>query len=373
MKHSTATFLLLFGALIFWAACQRSKDDIPGLAVTFRDGVLYSENVAKFGHKVLIRDQDLLVTDLYNVYWFVEDAEEWKARQIISAPPEKGQLVQIDLDRNTLCLGYSLGDFTSSGQVVIYELVSGRWKEVQQLHGIEANDAFGWVLDLDGDNMIVKAHTAWSDSTDINAIKGAGGVQFFRRTAGIWMPVGHFQAEEPKGGDHFGNILALEGNYAFVGSSTMDGLYVYAFDGRNWTFKQKWPGIRATKVAVHNGNMIIREEAYYNEPQLLSFRVENGEIVDTYAFDFGLHYGTDVDLKVYRDWALSPAFVTNAGDQLDGVVWLLRLVNGVWTKVRAYTVAEAYPGRFGGSLALSDDWVVISADLQKKVFFYPLP
>lgn len=352
MKRSFSPLLLLFGALLFWAGCQKSEYAILGKSITFRDNVLTCESCAHFGYKTVISGPNLVVTDWYRVYWFEQNGENWEFRQVLSSP-SNGRIASIDLDDNTLCFGFEYNGSEESGRVIIYELKAGKWEEVQTLYGI-SGDYFGSLLAVDGDHMVVRA------SANNNGV-----IHFFHRMAGLWVLAGSFQDEEARA---FGYVVALEGDYAYISSFVDATISVYAYDGRHWAFKEKWPDIRANNISIHEGTMIIRPEDIYNEPGLLSFDVEDGEIIATYPFDFDLFFGGDMDMKVFKDRALVPEFPGGSSP----AVWQLRLVDGVWTKEKEYIRKIPNRSRFGVDVDLSADWAVISHDLENQVHIYPI-
>ncbi|MCB0630466.1 MAG: hypothetical protein R2824_22255 [Saprospiraceae bacterium] len=98
-----------------WSSYQKWDSDIPGLKVTFQDTVLYATNVPHFGYKVALQDRHLVVTEWNDVYYFVRDGEGWRARQVIHSTSTTGAVTDIDLDGNTLCIGYNIGAFGGHG------------------------------------------------------------------------------------------------------------------------------------------------------------------------------------------------------------------------------------------------------------------
>lgn len=139
--------------------------------------------------------------------------------------------------------------FESAGAVYIFERSSGSWKAVQKIVASDrsAYDEFGYSVAISGDHAIVGARgTTLTADEDNNGYTGTAYI-FSRSQTGKWNEVLKVIPGDRKSGDRLGTSVAINGDYAIVGSPANDvtnpddgAIYVYwqSGDGK-WTQTQK--------------------------------------------------------------------------------------------------------------------------------------
>ncbi len=123
-----------------------------------------------------------------------------------------------------------------------------------------ANDKFGGDVAVDGDTIIVGAHTEKSSATGVNgnqiddSANNAGAAYVFVRSDAVWSQQAYLKASNTEAFDQFGYSVALSGDTAVVGAweedsgaTGVDGdqndnslvnagaAYVFARSGGNWS------------------------------------------------------------------------------------------------------------------------------------------
>lgn len=79
---------------------------------------------------------------------------------------------------------------------------------------LRAGDHFGWAVDIDGDTIVVGAHTSWPGS-----VNQAGSVDVFQRAPdGVWTHTATLTAADPLPGGNFGHDVAVSGDTIVVGA-----------------------------------------------------------------------------------------------------------------------------------------------------------
>jgi hypothetical protein len=106
-----------------------------------------------------------------------------------------------------------------AGAAYIFMREGADWIDVYQLVASDAqvNDGFGFSVAIDGDFAIVGA--PWEDSGG----DGAGAVYIFKRTdTNTWDSGTKVMAPDAEAGDHYGESVAISGDYAVVGARYND-------------------------------------------------------------------------------------------------------------------------------------------------------
>jgi len=92
-----------------------------------------------------------------------------------------------------------------------------------------ADDYFGNSVSISGNYAIVG--NVWDDDKGTNS----GSAYVFEYDAGNWSPVAKLTASDGTAGREYGNSVAVEGNYAFVGTSYANKVYVYSRGESGWS------------------------------------------------------------------------------------------------------------------------------------------
>ena len=103
-----------------------------------------------------------------------------------------------------------------------------------------ANDEFGWFVDIDGDYAIVGAHH------DDDSGNTSGTAFIFKRNGTTWTQQQKLTASDGAAGDKFGQSVSIDGDFAIVGAlwnsekATYAGAaYIFVRSGTTWTQQAK--------------------------------------------------------------------------------------------------------------------------------------
>ncbi len=181
-------------------------------------------------------------------------------------------------------------------------------------------DYFGEALAIDGDYAVVGS---WLD--DENG-QDAGAARIFHRVGAEWQEQAVLLASDGEAGDQFGITVAINGDVAFVGAQRDDNangafagaVYIYERSGEVWTEREK--------IVATDG-----------------------------AFDD--RFGAAVASR--GDRLIIGAVGVNEGR---GSAYVYHRAGGDWLFVNRITVANASPGdAFGGALAIENDVAIVGA------------
>lgn len=110
---------------------------------------------------------------------------------------------------------------SGAGAVYIYDRSTGQ--QVQKIiaggtNARQPNDAFGNIIDLNGDSLIVGTPNHPWDTAGGNYVEQAGAAWVFYRINGLFVQQSRLVAGDRAAGDRFGTSVSIEGNRAVVGS-----------------------------------------------------------------------------------------------------------------------------------------------------------
>jgi len=240
----------------------------------------------------------------------------------------------------------------------------------------EADDSFGISVSVDGDYAIVGA---WLENTGGSI---AGAAYIFHRTAGnTWDGGTKIMGADTDAGEHFGQSVALAGEYAIVGApaaytgSSMTGaVYIFHRTDDTWDAGTKIvaSGLEASDAfglsVGLSGDYAIVGVPYFEDPGGYS----TGEAyiyhrTDTNTWDAGTKItspGTQdssafgLSVAISSDNAIVGAPFKDSG----GAAYIFHRIDGIWdagTKIVA-SDAEA-SDLFGQSVAISGDYAIVGA------------
>ena len=127
-----------------------------------------------------------------------------------------------------------------AGAAYVFERVQSRWSQVQRISAqdAQADAQFGTVLAISGDRIVVGAQ---QDSQSAGLDSGAAYV--FERTGSTWFQVKKLLPNDPTQGAGFGSAVAIDGDYAVIGSPSAGGYlgaaHVFYRSASGWTQTQK--------------------------------------------------------------------------------------------------------------------------------------
>jgi hypothetical protein len=114
----------------------------------------------------------------------------------------------------------------NSGAAYVFERVNGIWTQTAYLKASnsDANDFFGFNVDIDGDTIVVSAEREDSSATGVDGNEGdngaedAGAAYVFERVGESWEQAAYLKASNTEAGWFFGGNLAFAGDTILVGA-----------------------------------------------------------------------------------------------------------------------------------------------------------
>ena len=210
-------------------------------------GHLFATSVAMDGNNVIVGtrgDNNFAGA----AYFFVRDGEEWTRTQKVSAEDAERAAwfgVSVDIDGNYAIIGAKNdGDENDYGAAYIFEHEGDEWIQQQKVTADDAgvNDYFGTWVAIDGEYAIVG-----SPQDDLGEEDEAGSAYIFHFNGDEWVQQQKLIADDFAGGDQFGNAVSISGDYVIVGSKNCDSdvgiltgaAYIFNRDGDEWTQTHK--------------------------------------------------------------------------------------------------------------------------------------
>ena len=205
-----------------------------------------------------------------------------------------------------------------------------------------ANDAFGSVVALSGDTLVVGAWHEDSSSAGVNSTsnelaESAGAVYVFTRTAGVWSQQAYLKASNPQAFDAFGFSVAISGDTIVVGAFSEDS----STTGVNSIPNESGNNSGAAYVFTRTAGA-WSQQAY--------LKASNASSADR----FGSSVAIDGDTAVIG--------ASHESDDESGAAYVFTRSAGVWSQ-QAYLKASnpGFQDEFGWSVALSGNTLVVGA------------
>jgi len=191
------------------------------------------------------RYDDTGARDAGSAYIYVRSGTTWSLQSTLNNPTPKsydefGYNVSISGD---YAIVGAYGDDTSvsnSGSAYIYARSGTTWSLQATLNSPthEVGDLFGHSVAISGDYAIVGAY--YEDTGADNA----GSAYIYVRSGTTWSLQSTLNNPTPAAVDHFGNSVAISGDYAIVGAYSDDtgateagSAYIYARSGTTWSLQ----------------------------------------------------------------------------------------------------------------------------------------
>ncbi|MEK6644313.1 MAG: FG-GAP repeat protein [Planctomycetota bacterium] len=205
--------------------------------------------------------------------------------------------------------------------------------EITKLIGADTadNDQFGVSVDIDGDTAIVGAH-----GDDNAGGTTAGAAYVFIRSGGAWIQQAKLTASDAASGDTFGASVAIEGDTAVVTADQDD---------------------HAGGVSAGSAYVFIRMDGVWSQQAKLVAS-------DAAASD---RFGNAVSLS--GDTVVVGAGLDDHTSLMEpGAAYVFTRCNGSWSQQAKLTASDAANGdRFGASVAIDQNWVVVGANSDDHV------
>lgn len=138
-----------------------------------------------------------------------------------------GNKVKIDGNNAIIGIPFYDGSFSNQGAVMVYTYneISKTWEQKGNTildSNPAANENFGFSVDVSGDFIIVGGPNDDSGYTD----QGTASIFLFNTTTSLWELQGSKLTNQfPAGNDHFGEAVAIDGNYVIVGAPDDDDAF----------------------------------------------------------------------------------------------------------------------------------------------------
>ncbi|MCD4652482.1 FG-GAP repeat protein [bacterium] len=217
---------------------------------------------------------------------------------------------------------------TNSGSVFVYHSDAGSWSFHQKLMSGSDNDNFGKSISVDG---AWAAIGAFKDSTYHNE---SGAVYMYHFDGVNWTETQKIKAGDPNATDWFGLAVALDGQQLLIGAPydndngpESGSIYIFSYDNGTWTQQEK--------ISASDGSA----------NQL---------------------FGAALDIS--RKYAVVGASNDSDHGIRSGATYLLHYDGRTWVELLKFSANDAADyHKFGFSVALSDEFAVIGAPRDKDM------
>jgi hypothetical protein len=220
---------------------------------------------------------------------------------------------------------------------------SGVWEEVYWLDS-NTGDHFGYSVSISGNTILVGARRNSYDENGGDFEQYAGAAYFVNRDgSGNWNLGQKIVAADREDGDHFGNAVAIDGDYAIVGAH---------FNGTN---------ANGAIVGLHSGAAYIFERSGGTWSQVKKALAPDGE----YSDEFGISVSLSGDYALVglelEDYPAPSQFEPGIGNA--GAAYLFkRNSSGVWSYPTQLSASDKGSGdHFGNALSISGEHMIIGA------------
>ncbi len=251
---------------------------------------------------------------------------------------------------------------SNSGAAYIFTRSAGVWTQQAYLkaNNADADDDFGYSVNVSGDTAVVGARLEDGDATTVNgngstnSASGSGAAYVFTRSAGAWTQQAYLKSSNSGAGDNFGVSVAVDVDTILVGASFEDGSATTV----NGTVNDNATSAGAAYVFTRSAG-VWTQQAY--------LKANNSELADL----FGIYVALDGDTAVIGSINESSNAKTVNGNGSNnnapssGAAYVFTRSAGTWTQ-QAYLKANnsGVDDRFGTSVAVSGDVVVVGANAE---------
>ena len=325
---------------------QTIDDFTPVQKVTASDGAEYAD----FGHSVSISGDLMVAGALY--------------ARIDSGPASGSQ----------------------TGSAYIFEQAGdGTWSEVAQLFASDAwsSDFFGRSVSISGDLVVVGA-----SGNDDNGTSSGSAYIFEQDGKGTWSEVAKLTASDAVAGAIFGYSVSISGDLVVVGASGNDdngissgSAYIYERDGNGaWSEVAKLnasdgnqadlfgSGVSISGDTVVVGSYLDDDNGFDSGSAYIYERAGDGtwpEVAKLTASDPDEYDEFGFSVSISGDRVVVGADYDDDNGSASGSAYIFeRNGKGTWSEVAKLTASDAaVSDRFGGSVAISGDLVLVGARL----------
>lgn len=270
-------------------------------------------------------------------------------------------------DSNAIGIGGNEADNSAagSGAVYVFARSSGVWSQQEYLKASnsDADDSFGYQLDLSDSGDVLAVSAIWEDSDGSaeidNSASNAGAVYTFSRSGTSWIQTDYLKASNAESNDHFGGHLRLSGDglTLVAGAATPDTGTLHGEDSAATGIG----GDETDNTVEQSGAVYVFAESGGSWSQQAYIKASNTGLGD--LFGFGIALSQDGDTLAVGARAedsdatgIGGSQVSNASSN-SGAVYLYTRSSGIWSDTITY-IKAANTGAgdsFGYALDLNDD------------------
>lgn len=278
-----------------------------------------------------------------------------------------------------------VGENPGQGAAYVFTRDGGTWKLQARLIAEDgkAHDQFGWSVALTADTALVGALAA-----DVGGDDSRGAAYVFTRDGDTWSPQAKLIADDGEADNRFGWSVDLSGNTALVGAALADGgdrpgqgaAYVFTRRGDKWrqqatlTPADGAAGDRFGVSVALSGDTALVGARF----AVVDDKLEQGA---AYVFDRGSDGGWrqqgkltasdgveldgfGVSVALSGDTALVGADGADTGEADQGAAYVFTHDGGVWSQRTKLTADDGAAGdAFGVSVALAGDTALVGANV----------
>jgi len=335
------------------------------------------EKFEKFGKAIAVDGNTMVVSDQDSVYVFIKVDEKWEQQDKVEASEGSRFTSTIALDGDTLAIAakpsdgdsrdgvadgesvpptsspsiegtssnYDDGDYKDSGFVYIYTRTDGMWHQTSNLTDNTHAGGIGSSIALEGSRLVVGAR---GNKHDLS-LSGGGSVYVYTRNDGKWEYSATLIPSDDKRYNGFGYAVALSGDTIVVGAyeaseppptpsptPSLGAVTPFPVEGGGWMTPPPITRMLSSEYMPSSEN----------EYPTLSPTLGYGSILPPtgdYESESPTPLATDIE-----GYGSAYVFILDSGD---------------WTEHQILKPSDGeQDDRFGSSLVLSDDTLVIGAD-----------
>jgi alpha-tubulin suppressor-like RCC1 family protein len=280
--------------------------------------------------------------------------------------------ITVAVDGHTVVVGAYLEDSSTTGinstpnegasdagAAYVFVRSGGTWSQQAYLKAsqVTAGDQFGYSVAVSGDTVVVGARFEDS-STGINSTpdelaSSAGAAYVFVRNGATWSQQAYLKPSQVTASDNFGSSVAVSGDTVVVGAYAEDS----STTGINSTPDEAADNAGAAYVFVRSSGAWT-QQAYLKASQVTA--------QDFFGCSVAVS-GDTVVVGAYQEGSSTTGInsTPNEGASYSGAAYVFVRSSGVWSQ-QAYLKASqvSVANRFGISVAVSEDTVVVGANLE---------
>jgi FG-GAP repeat len=320
-----------------------------------------------------------------SAYVFVRSASGWQFQQKLTASDASPQSffgVSVAIDGEKIVVGAN-GDPNAgqaSGAAYVFVRSGNTWAQEQKLTGSEnsPNDAFGLSVGIKGSTIVCGA---FGNSVANSATEGS--VYVFRQTSNGWVESQKLVASDASYFNSFGGSVAISDDTIVVGAIGNEefgffsgAVYVFTFDGSNWTEQIKLHAQDAStrasfgyRVGIDKDTIVAASDGYVEtetRSAVYVFRrnssgwhqqkrivINDAGILGRYGLTVAVS-GATIVIGSQNDFAVAP---------YAGSAYIYRRSGeSSWTLYQKFRASDAaYGDNFGNAVAISGNTVLVGA------------